>query len=48
MYAGRIAEEGDAREVFSEPAHPYTRELLRSTISLARPASTTSRGRRRT
>ena len=34
MYAGRIAEEGDARDVFSEPAHPYTRELLRSTISL--------------
>jgi peptide/nickel transport system ATP-binding protein len=34
MYAGRIVEEGDAREVFGEPAHPYTRELLRSTISL--------------
>ena len=34
MYAGEIVEEGDAREVFSEPAHPYTRELLRSTISL--------------
>ena len=34
MYAGRIAEEGEAREVFAEPAHPYTRELLRSTISL--------------
>ncbi len=34
MYAGRIAEEGDARDVFSDPAHPYTRELLRSTISL--------------
>jgi oligopeptide/dipeptide ABC transporter ATP-binding protein len=34
MYAGRIAEEGDARRVFSQPAHPYTRELLRSTISL--------------
>jgi oligopeptide/dipeptide ABC transporter ATP-binding protein len=34
MYAGRIAEVGDARHVFSEPAHPYTRELLRSTISL--------------
>jgi peptide/nickel transport system ATP-binding protein len=34
MYAGRIVEEGDAREVFSEPAHPYTRELLRATISL--------------
>jgi peptide/nickel transport system ATP-binding protein len=34
MYAGQIAEEGDARLVFSDPAHPYTRELLRSTISL--------------
>jgi peptide/nickel transport system ATP-binding protein len=34
MYAGRIAEEGDARTVFSQPAHPYTRELLRSVISL--------------
>jgi peptide/nickel transport system ATP-binding protein len=34
MYAGRIAEEGDARQVFGEPQHPYTRELLRSTISL--------------
>jgi peptide/nickel transport system ATP-binding protein len=35
MYAGRIVEEGDARQVFSEPAHPYTRELLRSKISLS-------------
>jgi peptide/nickel transport system ATP-binding protein len=35
MYAGKIVEEGDARRVFSEPAHPYTRELLRSTISLS-------------
>ena len=35
MYAGRIVEDGDARQVFSEPAHPYTRELLRSTISLS-------------
>jgi oligopeptide/dipeptide ABC transporter ATP-binding protein len=34
MYAGRIVEEGSARDVFAEPAHPYTRELLRSTISL--------------
>jgi peptide/nickel transport system ATP-binding protein len=34
MYAGQIVEEGAARDVFSEPAHPYTRALLRSTISL--------------
>jgi peptide/nickel transport system ATP-binding protein len=34
MYAGKIVEEGDARVVFSDPAHPYTRELLRSVISL--------------
>jgi peptide/nickel transport system ATP-binding protein len=35
MYAGRIVEVGDARAVFREPAHPYTRELLRSIISLS-------------
>jgi peptide/nickel transport system ATP-binding protein len=34
MYAGQIAEQGAARTVFSQPAHPYTRELLRSVISL--------------
>jgi len=35
MYAGKIVEEGAVRQVFAEPAHPYTRELLRSTISLS-------------
>jgi len=35
MYAGEIVEIGEARQVFSEPQHPYTRELLRSTISLS-------------
>ncbi len=34
MYAGKIVEEGPARAVFADAAHPYTRELLRSTISL--------------
>ena len=35
VYAGRFAEQGDARSVFAHPAHPYTRELLASTISLS-------------
>jgi peptide/nickel transport system ATP-binding protein len=34
MYAGEIVEEGDASQVFTEPAHPYTRALLDSIISL--------------
>jgi peptide/nickel transport system ATP-binding protein len=35
MYAGRIVEQGTVRQVFGNPQHPYTRELLRSTISLS-------------
>ncbi|MDN5894467.1 MAG: ABC transporter ATP-binding protein, partial [Nocardioides sp.] len=34
MYAGEVVLFGDSREVFAVPQHPYTRELLRSTISL--------------
>jgi oligopeptide/dipeptide ABC transporter ATP-binding protein len=30
MYAGRLVEEGPAREVLSAPRHPYTRGLLES------------------
>jgi oligopeptide/dipeptide ABC transporter ATP-binding protein len=35
MYAGRIVEEGAAAQVINQPAHPYTRALLASTISLS-------------
>jgi len=35
MYAGRIVEQGVVDDVFRNPQHPYTRELLRSTISLS-------------
>jgi peptide/nickel transport system ATP-binding protein len=34
MYAGRLAEQGPARTVLTHPQHPYTRELLHSTVSL--------------
>jgi len=30
MYAGRVVEEGDTRDIFAAPRHPYTRGLLRS------------------
>ncbi|PUA79324.1 ABC transporter ATP-binding protein [Nocardioides currus] len=35
MYAGRIVEQGAVADVLGNPQHPYTRELLRSTISLS-------------
>ncbi len=34
MYAGRIIEEGPAREVLLNPRHPYTQGLLKSSPSL--------------
>ena len=34
LYAGRVAEVGLAREVFTAPAHPYTRGLLRAVPSM--------------
>ena len=34
MYAGEVVEEGDAGQVFTDAAHPYTRGLLHSIISL--------------
>jgi peptide/nickel transport system ATP-binding protein len=37
MYAGRIIESGPAGEVLDRPAHPYTRGLLDSVPSAARP-----------
>jgi peptide/nickel transport system ATP-binding protein len=30
LYAGRIVETGDAQEIMKNPAHPYTRGLIRS------------------
>lgn len=34
MYAGRIVESGDVRQLFNEPAHPYTRALISSLPTL--------------
>jgi oligopeptide/dipeptide ABC transporter ATP-binding protein len=37
MYAGRIVEQGTAREIYADPRHPYTRGLLRSVPRLDEP-----------
>jgi oligopeptide/dipeptide ABC transporter ATP-binding protein len=34
MYAGRVVEQGPVAEVLAAPQHPYSRDLLASTISL--------------
>jgi peptide/nickel transport system ATP-binding protein len=36
LYAGRLAEAGPAREVFTTPSHPYSRRLLQAVPSLDR------------
>ena len=36
MYTGRIVEEAPVRELFANPAHPYTRGLLKSLPSVSR------------
>jgi len=38
MYRGRIVEMGPTDELFANPAHPYTRELVDATPRLDRPA----------
>ncbi len=43
MYAGKVVESNTTRALFAEPHHPYTRGLLRSTVSLA--AAPTARGK---
>ncbi|MER5456053.1 ABC transporter ATP-binding protein [Micromonospora sp. NPDC002389] len=39
MYAGRIVETGALREVYENPAHPYTRSLLQSVPTLTAPTA---------
>jgi oligopeptide/dipeptide ABC transporter ATP-binding protein len=34
MYAGKIVEQGDVREIFNNPRHPYTEALIGSVPKL--------------
>ena len=34
MYAGRVVESGDVRDIFNHPSHPYTQALLKSVPSM--------------
>jgi oligopeptide/dipeptide ABC transporter ATP-binding protein len=47
MYAGRIVEEAPVRLLFRDPAHPYTRGLLRSVPRLEGPRAGGGEKRRR-
>ena len=40
MYAGKIIEQAETKVIFERPAHPYTRGLLRSVVSLREGADT--------
>jgi peptide/nickel transport system ATP-binding protein len=40
LYAGRVVEEGPAKEVFAQPTHPYTLSLLRCVPSVLNNKST--------
>ncbi|MFC4009041.1 ABC transporter ATP-binding protein [Nonomuraea purpurea] len=44
MYLGRIVEEGERREIFARPAHPYTRALI-SAVPISHPSQRGERKR---
>ncbi|MHB9286946.1 ABC transporter ATP-binding protein [Halobacteriales archaeon Cl-PHB] len=37
MYAGEVVESGDIHDIFANPTHPYTRELLRTIPNIENP-----------